>query len=149
MEVSGLFTNLVATASVMELIWLLNATVGLTLSSRNFKDALTDYRALGKIQNGRRTIAVNSLILEGIISSKFLLYIIAGLFAITADSVGPPSVVGMLVTTILVIGSILLTVISWSNRRTSQYLLAHGLQNRDKAGKFIKSTDASGDDITD
>lgn len=146
--IDALFRDSIASASIIELIWILNAVVGMTLSQRNLREALTDYRALGDIRNGRRTIAVNTLTVESILLTKFFLYFVAGLFAITSPG-GPPSIVGIVVSMVLIIGSFLLTVISWSNRKTSGYLLSHGLQNRDAKGKFIKSTNTAGDDITE
>lgn len=146
--VDALFRDMVASASIVELVWIINAVVGITISVRNLNEARNDYNALGSLQNGRRTIAVNSLTVESILVTKFALYILAGMLAVMSPG-GPPSLVGVVVTAVLLIGSLLLTLISWSNRRTSAYLLAHGLQNRDAKGKFIKSTNDEGDDIVE
>lgn len=144
--IDALFRDTIASASIIEMIWIINAVIGMTLSQRNLREALTDYRALGDIRNGRRTIAVNTLTVEAILLTKFFLYFVAGMLAVTTPG-GPPSFVGVVVSSVLIIGSFLLTVISWSNRKTSGYLLSHGLQNRDAKGKFIKSTDSSGADV--
>ena len=149
MDVEFLFNNVIAKASVVELVWLFNATVGLTLSFRNLLEARADRKALGVISNGRRAIAINSIILETILTVKFSLYIVAGLFAISTSPTGPPTVTGTIVVFVLLTSAILLTIISWSNRRLSKYLLTHGLQNRDAKGKFTKSTDTTGKEVVE
>lgn len=141
-----LFTDIIAYASLMEMLWIGASLVGLTLSQRNWRDALADYRALGTISNGRRHIAVNSLIIESLVIMKFIAYLIAGIVAVTTPS-GPPDHVGIVVITVMVLASIGLTAISISNRKTTDYLTAHGLQNRDAKGKFVKSTNTEGDDL--
>jgi len=42
-----------------------------------------------------------------------------------------------------------MTAISFLSRKVGQYLMLHGLQNRDAAGRFVKATDTEGSDLTE
>ena len=135
----NLLGNWIGNASILEILWTLNSVLGIVISTRNWNSAWKDYRVIGGITNGRRAIAVGTLITETLIVAKFSIYIGIGLSAISLPNSDPPNVIGIIVGTSLLVSSGLLTAISLVNRRTSQYLLKHGMQVRDSNGRFAKA----------
>lgn len=128
--------NWIGNASGFELLFLASALVGLYFSKLNITESWADYRALGGITNGRRAIAVATIIVETLLLSIHALYIIAALFAITQASSGETSPVGVLILSILVYASWAITAISIVSRRLRRYLNTYGLQPRDERGRF-------------
>lgn len=129
--------DLLYTASGFEILFLVSALVGAWFSSYNIRDSWADFRALGGITNGRRTIAVAAIVTETVRLSIHALYLIAVLPALALPS-GPTTVIGVLIQAILVYASWAQTFISIIGRRTRVYLLTNGLQARGPDGKFIK-----------
>ena len=128
--------DMIGYASGFELMFLASALVGIWLGRSNVREAWRDYRALGGIINGRRAIAVASILTEAIRLSIHALYIIAGLVAITLPA-NPTTVLGVLVMSILVYVSWAQTGIGFINQRLRHYLKEHGIQARDEKGRFV------------
>ena len=128
--------DLIYTASGFELLFLASTLTGVWFSRQNLREAWGDFRALGGLANGRRSIAVTTIVTETLLLSVHALYIIAALFAITQPSAGVTSTVGVLIASILVYASWALTSITILSRRLRRYLVHHGLQPRDSRGRF-------------
>ena len=132
--------DLIGAASGFELLFLASAIVGAFFSRLNLSEAWSDWRALGGIANGRRAIAVATILVETLLLSIHALYIIAALFAVTQKSPGPSTPVGVLILSILVYASWAITAISVISRRLRRYLSQHGMQARDEHGRFTKES---------
>lgn len=137
-----MFDSLIGNASFLEMFWTFNSIIGGFLSVRNWRSAFADYTIIGGITNGRRMIAVSTLIIETIILAKFALYLIIGIIALALPQAPPNqgTPVAVIIGFILVLATVGLTAISAINRRTSDYLIRYGMQTRDASGKFIKET---------
>ena len=127
--------DILGNASGFELLFLASALIGIWFGRDNVREAWADYRSLGGIVNGRRAIAVASILTETIRLSIHGLYIIAGLVAVTIPA-NPTTTLGVLVLSILVYVSWAQTAIGYINRRLRDYLEAHGMQARDDKGRF-------------
>ena len=137
-------------ATGFELLFFLSALLGAWFSRKNFAEAWADFRALGGISNGRRAVAIGTIVVETILLSIHAFYIIASLIAITTPGTGrPPTAVGILLQSILVYASWGMTGISFTTRRVRQYLNLHGLQARDKNGRFVTTHDSAGNDVSE
>lgn len=124
-------------ATGFELLFFLSALLGAWFSRKNFWEAWADFRVLGGISNGRRAVAMGTIVIETILGSIHTLYILASLVAVTIPASGQPStVVGILLQSILVYASWGMTGISFTTRRVRHYLNEHGLQGRDQHGRF-------------
>ena len=130
--------DLIGTASGFELLFLASALVGMYFSAVNMRESWADFRALGGITNGRRTIAISGIVTETVRLSIHALYLIAVAFALTQPGSGSVTPVGVLIQAILVYASWAQTFISIVSRRTRVYLLTHGLQARDDKGRFTR-----------
>ena len=131
-------TDLIGNASGFEILFLLSALVGTWFSRVNLSESWMDFRALGGITNGRRTIAIGTILIETILLSIHALYIIAALFAVTQPAPAKTTAVGVLILSILVYASWGITAISVVTRRVRRYLLVNGLQARDQHGRFTR-----------
>ena len=129
-------TDLIGNASGFEILFLASALVGTWFSRMNLTESWRDFRALGGITNGRRAIAVATIVTETLLLSIHALYIIAALFAVTQPGRSDTTAVGVLVLSILVYASWAVTGISIVSRRLRRYLNDHGLQPRDERGRF-------------
>lgn len=134
-------------ASAFELLFLSSALIGSWMSYTNMSESWRDLRALGGIANGRRAIAIAAIVIETLLLSIHSLYIIAGLVAAFTPSRGDATALTVLISAILVYASWAVTAISFVTRKTRRYLLAHGLQNRDELGRFVKATNGMGRDL--
>lgn len=132
-----LLHNLIGNASLLELLWTGNALFGLFLSIRNWRSALVDFTVLGGVTNGRRAIAIGTLVVEALISAKFCLYILVGAVAMNLPA-GGDTVIATLIGLVLLASSLMLTTISVVNRRVSDYLLKYGMHARGADGRFVK-----------
>lgn len=131
-------SDLLGHASGFELLFLVSALIGAYFSGLNIRESWADYRALGGITNGRRAIAVSMIVTETVRLTIHALYLIAVAFAVAQPAPEHVTAVGVLIQAILVYASWAQTFISFTNRRTRIYLLAHGLQPRDDRGRFTK-----------
>ena len=129
--------DLIGAASGFEILFLASALVGTYFSRLNLLESWQDWRALGSITNGRRAIALATIITETLLLSIHALYIIAALFAVTQHSPGNTTAVGVLILSILVYASWAITAISVVSRRLRRYLSQYGMQPRDDKGRFI------------
>jgi hypothetical protein len=129
--------SILGNASGFELLFLASAVVGVWFSRSNLREAWADFRALGGIANGRRAIAVATIVSETLLLSIHALYIIAALFAVTQPGSGNSTAIGVLILSILVYASWAITAISIVGRRLRRYLTTHGFQPRDSAGRFV------------
>ena len=129
--------DLLFTASGFELLFLASAIVGVWFSRQNLRESWGDFRALGGLANGRRSIAITTIVTETLLLSIHALYIIAALFAITQPASGNSTPVSVLIQSILVYASWAMTAISILNRRLRRYLTRFGLQARDEHGRFV------------
>ncbi|HSM16311.1 MAG TPA: hypothetical protein VK845_04845 [Gemmatimonadales bacterium] len=139
--------DLIFAASGFELLFLASALIGAWISTTNMSEAWRDLRALGGITNGRRAIAIAAIVIETLLLYIHALYIIAGLVAAFTPSRGDATVSTVLLSAVIVYASWAITSISFVTRKTRRYLLAHGLQNRDAQGRFIKATNGTGRDL--
>lgn len=130
--------HLIGNASGFELLFLASALVGVGFSRLNFAESWGDYRALGGITNGRRAVAVATIVIETLLLSIHALYIIAALFAVSQPNSGQTTAVGILILSILVYASWAITAISIISRRLRRYLTQYGLQARDEHGRFTR-----------
>jgi hypothetical protein len=130
-------TDLIHHASGFELLFILSAVVGLRYSVPNYQLAWHQFRSLGGITNGRRALAVESIAVETVFIAIHALYVIVGAVAVFIPSSGQTTAYGVLAQSVLVLASWGITLCSWVIRRTSSYLLDHGLQARDSSGRFI------------
>ena len=130
--------SLIGHASGFELLFMLSAVLGVWFSRMNLHEAVHDFRALGGITNGRRAIAVATIVIETLLLSIHALYIIAALFAITQPAPSTTTAVGVLIQSILVYASWAITAVSIVSRRLRRYLSQFGLQARDSSGRFVK-----------
>jgi hypothetical protein len=127
-------------ASGFELLFLASAFVGVWFSRVNMVESWGDYKALGGIANGRRAIAVASILTETLLLSIHALYIIAGIVAAFTPASGNATSLTVLILSILVYASWAVTAISIVSRRLRRYLTTFGLQARDEHGRFTRET---------
>lgn len=116
--------------TIIEIVWTALALVGFYFASLNAREALEDYQALGGRQNGRRTIALNTIRREAVrmlIALDFLAIGVMALFDVT-----PREVIALG----LLLASAGHTVNSYLDRRERLYLLEFGLTPRDSKGRF-------------
>jgi hypothetical protein len=130
--------DLIGNASGFELLFLASALVGVYFSGLNMRESWADFRALGGITNGRRTIAISGIVTETVRLSIHALYLIAVAFAVGQPAPPVVTAVAVLVQAILVYASWAQTFISIVSRRTRTYLLTNGLQARDSHGRFTR-----------
>jgi hypothetical protein len=128
--------DLFLNASGFELLFLLSAIVGVWFSRLNMAEAWGDYRAIGGITNGRRAIALTTIVIETLLLSIHALYIIAGIVSTTIPASGNATGLTVLILSILVNASWAVTAISIASRRLRHYLNDHGFQSRDEHGRF-------------
>ena len=129
--------DLIANASGFEILFLTSALVGVWFSRQNLRESWGDLRAVGAIANGRRSIAITTIVVETLLLSIHALYIIAGLVASFTPSSGEATGLTVLVLSILVYASWAITAISILSRRLRRYLTHHGMQARDEHGRFV------------
>ncbi len=129
--------HLVGNATGFELLFLVSALIGVWFSRQNLAEAWGDHKALNGIANGRRAIALATIIVETLLLSIHSLYIIAALFAVSQPNGNEVSAVGILIQSILVYASWAITAISIVSRRLRRYLNQFGLQPRDEKGRFV------------
>lgn len=124
--------------SWVELAWVLTALSGIYLAALNGYEAYLDYQALGGVSNGRRRVAIGSIrreVLRGFVNICFLgVGILAGFFPANPNA----TPLGMAVSLVLVVASVAYNLNSWFDRQDRIYLMTHGLQARDEAGRFTK-----------
>lgn len=127
-----ILSNFIGNASIIELLWVLNCFVGIALSVRNWREAMTDLRLVEHLTNGRHAIALGTLITESLILGKFTIFSILGIFsvALPSNTRVDSSHTDLFVALMLFVASLMLTGISAVNRRTSQYLLKYGVHAR-------------------
>ena len=130
--------HLVGNATGFELLFLVSALVGVWFSRQNLAEAWGDHRALGGVANGRRAIALSTIVIETLLLSIHALYIIAALFAVFQPNPSQTTAVGILILSILVYASWAITAISIVSRRLRRYLTTFGLQPRDEKGRFTR-----------
>jgi hypothetical protein len=119
--------NFIGNASFLELLWILNCFIGIGFSVRNWREALADYSTVEGLVNGRRTIAVSTLIIETLILCKFSIFSLLGIAATAIPSSESGSIVGLVFGLGFLIATVLLTAISAVNRHTTQYLMTYGI----------------------
>lgn len=129
--------SLIWNASGFDLLFLTSALVGVWFSRLNLREAWGDFRALGGISNGRRYIAITTIVVETLLLSIHSLYIIAGLVAVSQPG-SPVTAIGVLILCILVYASWAITAISVLSRRLRHYLSRYGMAVRDGKGRFTK-----------
>lgn len=120
--------------SLLELVWLVIAAIGVWTAAHNGLEALRDFQALGSKSNGRRVIAVGNLRREVVRVLIHLSYLLIGLLAASIPS--QPTAEFPVVAIVLIMAAAGMTLNSYLDRRDRLYLLLHGLQPRDDKGRF-------------
>lgn len=116
--------------TLVEIVWILIAAVGVRFAFLNAREALNDYQAVGGKQNGRRTIALNTIRREAVRLLIGLDFLTIGVLALL-DTVG-----GGAIALGLLLASAGHTLNSYLDRRERMYLLEFGLTPRDSKGRF-------------
>jgi hypothetical protein len=133
-----LLQDVLGTASLIELAWFLTALTGLYLSALNSWEAILDFRALGGKRNGRRRIALGTVRREsvrGLVNAIFLGIGLVALLTPAPESITP---LGVAVSLGLLMASVAYNLNSALDRADRIYLMTHGLQSRDEAGRFTR-----------
>lgn len=118
--------------TVIEIVWTILALTGFYFAGLNAREALEDYQALGGKQNGRRTIALNTLRREAVRMLIALDFLAIGVMALFDVTPGGVIALGLL------LASAGHSLNSYLDRRERLYLLEFGLQPRDSHGRFTK-----------
>ncbi len=66
-------------------LWLTSSLLGLAVSAYGLRDAMLDLNALGVIKNGRRLVARQRVLAQGIRSVAFFLWSVVGFLAIGSN----------------------------------------------------------------
>ena len=133
-----LLQDVLGTASLIELAWFLTALTGLYLSALNSWEAVLDYRALGGRRNGRRRIALGTVRREGLRGLVNATFLGIGLVAILTPANPNSTPLGIAVSLGLLLASVAYNLNSALDRADRIYLMTHGLQSRDEAGRFTR-----------
>ena len=133
-----LLHDLVGSFSVLELVWSVIALGGIVIAALNAWEALADYRALGGRQNGRRVVAIGNIRREIIRIGADVAFLGVGLYAGTVPANPHATMLGVVLTSCLVVGSLGFNLNSWLDRRDRIYLMRYGMQSRDETGRFVK-----------
>ena len=116
--------------TLIEIVWTALAVAGFSFAALNARESLEDYQALGGKQNGRRTIALNTIRRESVRMLIALDFIAIGVMALFDVAPGGVIALGLL------LASAGHTVNSYLDRRERLYLLEFGLTPRDSKGRF-------------
>jgi hypothetical protein len=133
-----LLRDLIGSASLVEILWVLTAIVGLYLSGLNGWEGVLDFKALNGKRNGRRRIALGTIRREAIRGVVNAIFLGIGIVAVNIPANPNATALGVAVSLGLLIASIAYNANSYLDRQDRIYLMQYGMQSRDQNGRFTK-----------